>query len=99
MEDHARHTLLPHYEEELNMTDTLKTRREILRAAECMKCGFMIPAPGTIIPIEQDVSCYQNLSRSARGPSAISGRCASGCVSKGGRTVSLVDGRLVYTPQ
>jgi hypothetical protein len=63
------------------------TRREILRSAECSYCGYMVPAEGTTIPPEMDISKFNNFVRCTAGT----------CEPKGGQTVSLIDGRLQYT--
>ena len=64
------------------------TKREILRSAECLYCGFMVPAPGVTIPPELDISKYPNTKLRCNGQP---------CMPKGERTVSFINGRLQYT--
>ena len=68
------------------------TKREILRSAECVYCGYMVPAPNETIPTELDNTARQTLRCGRPGASA------PRCWTKGGRTVSMIDGRLQYTP-
>ena len=70
------------------------TKREILRAAECVYCGYMIPAPGTVIPHELDVSSRAQPKLRCGRP----GATVPHCWPKGHRTVSFINGRLQYTP-
>ena len=72
----------------INNPGAAGTKREILRAAECVHCGYMVPAPGVLIPHELDPGSRRDFTRCAPGT----------CFPKGGKTVSLIDGRLQYTP-
>lgn len=71
------------------------TKREILRSAECVYCGYMVAAPGETIPPALDVTSRPH----TRVRCGMSGSNAPCCWTKGGRTVSLIDGRLQYTPR